>query len=216
MLFRSLENNDWPAIRSDLKKRPVEGVNENSGETEILAILAKYGIKIATKDPEPSTQHPSPSEALAKEGSTSQRSEDPASAGQQPATSTQQPVTLTLWGSGSPYREFLYVDDMVEACIFLMNNVNFSDLISQSPVAEIKNTQINIGTGQDQTIAELAELIKEVVGFNGKIEWDSSKPDGTPRKLLDVTKIKNFGWTEKISLTEGIEKVYSNYSSYNS
>ena len=193
-LGKCLENNDWSAIRVDLKKRPIEGVNENSSETEILTIFAKYGIKIA-----PSTQHPAPS------------TQHPAPSTQHPATSTQQPVIITLWGSGSPYREFLYVDDMVEACVFLMNNVNFSDLILQSSVAEIKNTQINIGTGQDQTIAELAELIKGVVGFRGKLEWDSSKPDGTPRKLLDVTKIKNLGWTEKISLEEGIEKVFINY-----
>ena len=122
-------------------------------------------------------------------------------------------VNLTLWGSGSPYREFLYVDDMVEACIFIMNNVEFSDLISniQSPVADIKNTQINIGTGKDQTIAELAELIRGVIGFKGNLEWDSSKPDGTPRKLLEVMKIKNLGWQEKIGLKEGIEKVYKDF-----
>jgi GDP-L-fucose synthase len=80
-----------------------------------------------------------------------------------------------------------------------------------TPVAGIKNTQLNIGTGKDKTIAELAELIKRVIGFTGSLEWDSSKPDGTPRKLLDVTKIKNLGWTEKINLKEGIEKVYRNY-----
>jgi GDP-L-fucose synthase len=94
-----------------------------------------------------------------------------------------------------------------------MNNVDFSDLKAhnRTPVAEIKNTQINIGTGKDQTIAELADLIKGIVGFRGKLEWDSSKPDGTPRKLLDVTKIRNLGWTEKIGLKEGIEKVYISY-----
>jgi GDP-L-fucose synthase len=102
---------------------------------------------------------------------------------------------------------------MVEACIFLMNNINFTDLISgnRPPVAEIKNTQINIGTGQDQTIAELAELIKGVIGFKGNLEWDSSKPDGTPRKLLDVSRINRLGWKEKTDLRIGIEMVYNNF-----
>jgi GDP-L-fucose synthase len=194
-LGKCLENNDWSAIRSDLKKRPIECVNENSDESEILSILAKYGIKIAP--------------------SNSKRSEDPASAGLQP-------VTITLWGSGSPFREFLHVDDMVEACIYLMNNVDFSDLISQSPVAgrlspaaEIKNTQINIGTGKDQTIAELAEIIKVIIGFKGKLGWDSTKPDGTQRKLLDVSKLKSLGWTDKISLKTGLTMVFDHYRALN-
>jgi len=190
-LGKCLENNNWSAIRYDLKKRSIEGINENSGEEEILQILAKYGLKITSA---PIDQYPA--------ANTSQ-----------PIPHTSYLVTITLWGSGSPYREFLYVDDMVEACIFLMCEVNFSDLISdnKTPVFRIKNTQINIGTGKDQTIAELAELIKEVVGFMGKLEWDSLKPDGTPRKLLDVTKINNLGWTEKINLEEGIAMVYKNY-----
>jgi GDP-L-fucose synthase len=199
-LGKCLENNDWSSIRSDLKKRPIEGVNENSGKTEMLQILSKYGIDLAS-----SNQQPSPSEALAKEGSTSPLTPHPSHF-----------VTITLWGSGSPYREFLYVDDMVEACIFLMNNVEFRDLISNhhSPVAEIKNTQINIGTGQDQTIAELAGLIKEIVGFKGKLEWDSSKPDGTPRKQLDVTLIRSLGWREKITLKEGLILNYNQYMDF--
>ena len=197
-LGKCLENNDWSAIRSDLKKRPVEGVNDNSSETEILNVLSKYGINIA-----PSTQ-PSPRLQLAKPATTLST---------EASAEVEHPVTITLWGSGSPYREFLYVDDLAAACIFLMNNVNFSDLISniQSPVAAIKNTHINIGVGKDQTIAELAQLIKGIVGFRGSLNWDSSKPDGTPRKLLDVSKINALGWHENIGLNEGIEKVYSQY-----
>lgn len=179
-LSKCLENNDWPAIRRDLKKYPVNGINESYSESEILERLAFFGVRKLSGNLE---------------------------------TGILNSVTLTLWGSGSPYREFLYVDDMVEACIFLMNNVDFSNLISDKhTITDIKNTQINIGTGQDLTIAELAGLIKGVVGFRGKIEWDYSKPDGTPRKLLDPTKIKNLGWKEKINLKEGIEEVYRNYS----
>jgi GDP-L-fucose synthase len=134
-------------------------------------------------------------------------------------------VTITLWGTGSPYREFLHVDDVADACVFLMNYVDFKDLInpafalgsepsalSPSPSA-IKNTHINIGTGKDLTIKELATLVKEIVGFRGNIEWDSSKPDGTPRKLLDVSKINGLGWKEKIPLKGGIVNVYENYDS---
>ena len=134
---------------------------------------------------------------------------------QYPAPHTSHLVSITLWGTGSPYREFMYVDDMVDACLFIMNNVDFNDLFSdnQSPVAELKNTQINIGVGHDQTISELAELIKRVIGFEGKLKWDSSKPDGTFRKLLDVSKIEKLGWREKISLGEGIEMVYKEYLS---
>ncbi len=110
--------------------------------------------------------------------------------------------TITLWGTGSPYREFLHVDDLADACIFLMENINASDL---SPIADFF---INIGTGKDLTIRELAQLIKNIVGFKGDIVWDTSKPDGTPRKLLDVSRIKELGWQPKISLEEGIRRVY--------
>jgi GDP-L-fucose synthase len=128
---------------------------------------------------------------------------------------TVHPVTITLWGTGSPYREFLYVDDLAEACVFLMQNVNFTDLKALSPVtsSEIKNTHINIGTGKDLKINELADLIKSIVGFQGHLKWDTSKPDGTYRKLLDVTKLKKFGWKHGYSLEEGIGKMIALYTS---
>jgi len=107
-------------------------------------------------------------------------------------------VILTLWGSGSPYREFLYVDDLTDALLYLMNN--YSDY-----------GHMNVGTGKDCTIKELANLIKEIIGFKGKIQWDVSKPDGTPRKLLDVTKINKSGWSHKIILEEGILNIYNHY-----
>jgi GDP-L-fucose synthase len=179
-LGKCLENNDWEAIRKDLKKYPIEGVDENSSENEILKTLAKYGIQLA-----PGTQQPAPGNL--------------------------NPVTITLWGTGSPYREFLYVDDLAEACVFIMNNVDFADLKFEG--RKVINTHINIGTGRDITIKQLAELIKSEVGFMGTLNWDSSKPDGTFRKLLDVSKINRLGWKEKISMVEGLKMIYGKYSS---
>ena len=105
-----------------------------------------------------------------------------------------QPV-VTIWGSGSPMREFLHVDDLAEACLFLMESYNEAELV-------------NIGTGTDISIKDLAMLIKKISGYEGKLEFDASKPDGTPRKLMDVTKLHNLGWKHKISLEEGIKMVY--------
>ena len=105
---------------------------------------------------------------------------------------------VELWGDGSPMREFLHVDDLADACIFLMLNYNDEQFI-------------NIGTGCDITILDLALLIKDIVGFKGEITFDTSKPNGTPKKLLDVTKIYQLGWKHKIALREGIEKVYQEF-----
>jgi len=103
--------------------------------------------------------------------------------------------TVTLWGTGSPMREFLNADDMADACVFLMQNYNEPGII-------------NIGTGIDISIKELALLIKKITGFSGDIVWDTSKPDGTPRKLMDVSKLTNLGWQYSIALEEGIKQVY--------
>ena len=107
---------------------------------------------------------------------------------------------VELWGSGSPYREFLHVDDLAHACLFLMDQYNESQFI-------------NIGVGEDLTIKELAEMVREIVGFDGEILWDTSKPEGTPRKLLDVSRIHSLGWTPKIKLEDGIRKTYEWYVS---
>jgi GDP-L-fucose synthase len=112
---------------------------------------------------------------------------------------------VTLWGTGQPKREFLYVDDLAEAILFLMENVNADDLYKQNL------THLNVGTGEDITIAELAEVISTIVGFKGEIEYDSSKPDGTPRKLLDVSRINSLGWKYITSLEEGINQTYKWY-----
>jgi len=105
---------------------------------------------------------------------------------------------VIVWGTGSPLREFLFVDDLADALLFLMNNYN-------------ENIHINVGTGEDISIKDLAFLIKEVVGFNGQITFDTSKPDGTPRKLLDVSRINKLGWKAKTSLKDGIKLTYEWY-----
>ena len=103
---------------------------------------------------------------------------------------------VVVWGTGSPKREFLHVDDLAGASLFLMETYD-------------EGAIVNIGTGEDVSIKELAEMVKEVVGYQGLITWDTSKPDGTPRKLLDVSKLQNLGWTHSVPLSEGIQKTYT-------
>jgi GDP-L-fucose synthase len=181
-LAKCLIENNWDAIRKDFNKNPVEGVDGKSTQIEIGEKLEKYGI----------FRH----------------------------NSSDTPVTVKLWGSGGPRREFLYSDDMADACVYVMENVDFKDLVkdkfsdkitSRESRIEIRNTHINIGTGKDLTIKELAMLVKEIIGFDGFIEWDTSKPDGTFQKLLSVKKIHELGWHEKTSLEDGIRKVYNEY-----
>lgn len=118
-------------------------------------------------------------------------------------------VTLYVWGSGKPMREFLHVDDMADACVFVIENVNWNDVSKDKN--EIKNTHINIGTGSDITINELAHMIKEIIGFNGNIEFDATKPDGTMRKLMSVDKINNLGWRHRIELKDGLRSTIKWY-----
>lgn len=124
-------------------------------------------------------------------------------------TTNGQTVTLTLWGSGKPRREFLNVDDMAEASIFVLNNLNFNDL-SKNKI-EIRNTHINIGTGSDVSIAEFADMVKNAAGFTGEIAFDKTKPDGTMNKLMSVEKIHSLGWKHRISLEEGIRRTLKWY-----
>lgn len=105
---------------------------------------------------------------------------------------------VEIWGTGSPKREFLHVDDLAEACVYLMDNYSEPELV-------------NIGTGEDIAIKDLALLVKDVIGFEGELRFDSSKPDGTPRKLMDVSKLHSYGWKHKIDLREGITSVYEEY-----
>lgn len=105
---------------------------------------------------------------------------------------------MTVWGTGRPKREFLFADDLAEACVFLMDTYNEEQLV-------------NVGTGEDMSIADLAHLIKDIIGFKGEIVFDSSKPDGTPRKLMDVSKLHKLGWKHKIELREGIQLAYRDF-----
>ncbi|MDO7253784.1 GDP-L-fucose synthase family protein [Helicobacter cappadocius] len=117
--------------------------------------------------------------------------------------------SVEVWGSGNPRREFLHSSDMAQACIYIMENINFNDLINNSK--EIRNTHINIGYGSDVSIKELATLIKNIVGFDGEIIYDKSKPDGTYQKLLDTSKLNSLGWKPKITLEKGVKEVFEWY-----
>lgn len=181
-LGRCLIENNWDDIRKDFTKRPIEGVDGNSTTIEIGEKLEKYGI----------FRH----------------------------SSSDYPVTVKLWGTGAPRREFLHSDDLADACVYLMEKIEFKDLVklkdpsditSRDKKIEIRNTHINIGTGTDLTINELAFIVKRIVGFDGVIEWDTSKPDGTFQKLLSVKKINKLGWKENIKLEDGIKSIYQKY-----
>lgn len=105
---------------------------------------------------------------------------------------------VVVWGTGSPFREFLHVDDLAEAAVFMIQNYS-------------EHEHMNMGSGSEVTIKELAEMVKEVVGFQGQLTWDTSKPDGTPRKLIDSTKLANLGWQARIPLKEGLVETYKWY-----
>jgi GDP-L-fucose synthase len=202
-LGKALDNNDWDSLRADLDKLPIEGINGKSSEVEIISILKKYGIKQNISAP-----------------------------------NTNQKTLIEIWGSGKPMREFLWSEDMADACVHLMENVDFKDIVEKQKVddeqayaenckttenekqqisnsknkTEIKNTHINIGTGKEISIKELAETIKKVVGFKGELYFNIKKPDGTMRKLTDSSKLNDLGWKYAVELKEGIEKMYQWYT----
>ena len=182
-LAKCVEDNNWEAIREDLNRRPIEGINGDAEENEIFQILGKYGIFQQDKK-----------------------------------------ITLKLWGTGKPMREFLWSEDMADACVFLLENRDFKDTVSGtvdksnlndviSSGVEIRNTHINIGTGIEITIKNLSDTIKKEIGFKGIIEFDAEKPDGTMRKLTDPSKLHNLGWRHKIELVDGIKLMYQHYLS---
>lgn len=185
---KCLEEGNWDAISADLDKRPIEGITGNSTQDKIRNILNKYGLS---------------SSSLANSKSD---------------------VTVEIWGSGHPMREFLWSEEMADACVFLMEKINFSDVISSgnkeesvtdslpaSGMKEIRNTQINIGTGKEISIRELAELIKSTMDFSGDLVFNTTKPDGTLRKLTDVSKLHALGWHHNIEIKEGIQKLLKWY-----
>ncbi|MBO6056854.1 MAG: GDP-L-fucose synthase [Bacteroidales bacterium] len=177
-LAKLLNDNNWEAIRNDMDKRPVEGVNGSSSETEIKKILAKYGIETNK---------------------------------------------VTLWGTGKPLREFLWSEDMADASVHVLLNVDFKDVIGKEvysnngaaipSLGEIRNCHINVGTGKELTIRELSQLIVKTVGFTGEVVFDASKPDGTMRKLIDVSKLHSLGWHHKVEIADGVQKLFDWYQS---
>jgi len=163
-LARCLQERDWPFIRLDLNKRPVENITGADSSDKIVDILRKYGI-----------------------------------------TENQ----LSLWGTGKPLREFLWSEEMADACVYIMERVDFADLKGAGP--EVRNCHINIGTGEEISIRDLAYLIRETVGYKGSISFDASKPDGTMRKLTDVTKLHSLGWHHAIDIKNGVRMMYAWY-----
>ena len=164
-LAKCLNENDWRSVRKDLNLRPIEGIDGNNSDDEILKVLAKYGIS---------------------------------------------PESVTLWGTGTPMREFLWSEEMADASVHVLLNVDFKDTYDPSQ-KEIRNCHINVGTGKEVSIRQAAEMIVEEIGFTGELRWDSSKPDGTMRKLTDVTKLHKLGWHHKIEIDEGIHRIYEWY-----
>ena len=193
-LAKLIHDNEWEKIAIDLNKRPVEGVTGNAYKEDILKVLEKYGIY---------------------------------------------DNRVVLWGTGTPLREFLWSEDMADASVHVLLNVDFSDIIGIEKyssvhygastdgavdrnhsagrggaipkLGEIRNCHINVGTGKELTIRQLSELVAKSVGFEGAIEFDSSKPDGTMRKLIDVEKLHKLGWIHKVDIEEGVQRLFNWY-----
>ena len=178
-LAKCLNENIWDAVRKDIGLRPVSVtesgvksvVDETSSESDILNVLAHYGIT---------------------------------------------PQAVTLWGSGKPMREFLWSEEMADASVHVLLNVDFKDTYDSNiknadGITEIRNCHINVGTGKELSIKEVAEKIMKEIDFKGELLWDSSKPDGTLRKLTDVSKLHRLGWSHKIEIDEGIHRLYEWY-----
>ena len=203
-LAKLIHDGDWEKIAIDLNKRPVEGITGEgldahssafkSQSQKVLDVLAKYGIY---------------------------------------------DNKVVLWGTGTPLREFLWSEDMADASVHVLLNVNFSDIIgiekyssvhygastdgsvdrnhsagrggALPQLGEIRNCHINVGTGKELTIRELSELVVKAVGFEGTVEFDASKPDGTMRKLIDVEKLHSLGWTHKVEIEDGVQRLFEWY-----
>lgn len=166
-----IENNDWASIKRDLNKTPIEGVDGENSESEILEKLAQFGVKL-------------------KDGKAS----------------------VEIWGSGKPKREFLWSEDMADACVFILENRDSSDTYDKTN-KKIRNTHINIGSGVEVSIKDLATTIKEIIGFAGYLYFNDTKPDGTMRKLTDVSKLHSLGWKHEVSLSDGIKRMFDWYNS---
>jgi len=220
-LGKSLEENNWTTIKEDLNKRPIEGITGEASKQEILKVLQQYGLSLQ------------PVPVLAGDDESNPRNPQESA---QSAFSSAQSVSVEIWGSGKPMREFLWSEDMADACVFLMethdaNNPSKSVIdtnprnpsksaqsvpsMESAPIRESSGeaiaTHINIGTGKEISIAQLANTIKESIGFQGDLVFNTSKPDGTMRKLTDVSKLNALGWKHSIELKEGVERMYDWY-----
>jgi len=193
-LARLIHEGNWETIRGDLSRRPVEGVDGNASSEEMLSVLAKYGIYNNK---------------------------------------------VVLWGTGKPLREFLWSEDMADASVHVLLNVDFKDIIgieryssvhygartdgtvdrdhsagrggALPKLGEIRNCHINVGTGKEVTIRQLSEMVAKATGFQGVIEFDAAKPDGTMRKLIDVEKLHSLGWRHSVELEDGIGRLFQWY-----
>jgi GDP-L-fucose synthase len=192
-LGKCLEEDNWEAIRADLNKRPIEGRTGGQGDRETGRLEDE---KMRKGENEKSILT-----TLDKYGIRVNSSK------------LEKFVSVEVWGSGAPMREFLWSEEMADACVYLIENIDFDHIVREnSPsIREIRNTHINIGTGKEITIRELAFLIKNKIGFNGELVFNTSKPDGTLRKLTDPSKLHTLGWHYKIEIEEGIEKLYAWY-----
>jgi len=206
-LGKCLQENNWEAIRKDLDLRPIEGIDGKANEAAILTILAKYGLTLDSNEILKQVQDDTSSQC-----SQSQRSKSP-SLPLSPSLNSPSPnVSVELWGTGKPMREFLWSEEMADACVYLMEKVDFKDLIGINAVAnEVRNTHINIGTGKEISIQGLAELIQQVVGYKGQLVFNTDKPDGTMRKLTDVSKLHELGWHHQIEIEAGVKRMYDWY-----
>ncbi len=189
VLSAKKKDKNWELILQDLNNNPIENIDGNSTKEEILNILDKYGIKLNTTHLALSTSQPQ--------------------------------VEIEIWGTGKPRREFLYSEDMADACVFILESRNFVDIVNTqsnpthntqhiTPV-EVRNTHINIGTGIDISIKELALTIKRIVGYEGELYFNDTKPDGTMIKLTNPTKLNDLGWRYKTELEDGIRTMYKWY-----
>ena len=182
-----LEKGDWKAIRADLGRYPVAGVNGDGTQEMILGVLGKYGIRV--------------SPLIYADKNTDEGTDKKAD----------KKVSVEIWGTGAPLREFLWSEEMADACVYIMEQVDFQALAALSGEKEVRNCHINIGTGKEISIKDLALLIKEKIGFKGEVVFDASKPDGTMRKLTDPSKLHGLGWKHRIEIEEGVEKILAWY-----
>ena len=163
-LAKMLNEGNWDALRADLDRRPVEGIDGKATQDEIVTLLKRYGI-------------------------TSE--------------------SLKLWGTGAPIREFLWSEYMADASVYCLEHINFDDVRGTDP--DVRNCHINIGSGKEITIKQLAELVQATVDYHGVVEWDSTKPDGTLRKLTDVSKLHSLGWRHTMEIEDGVPALYHWY-----